>query len=37
MHGWTLVWYLGLALITLFLDFTNTRQAGQPTLTPKIF
>ena len=31
MPGWTLVWYLGLGLLTLFFVFTKTRQAGHPT------
>ncbi len=31
MPGWTLVWYLGLGLLTLFLVYTKTRRAGMPT------
>lgn len=30
MPGWTLVWYVGLGLITLFLIFSKTRKAGMP-------
>ncbi|MEM1411615.1 MAG: disulfide bond formation protein B [Pseudomonadota bacterium] len=31
MPGWTLVWYLGLGLLSLFLVFTTTRKAGLAT------
>ena len=31
MPGWTLVWYVGLGLVSLFLVFSNTRKAGLAT------